>query len=48
MAQAKNPGVPAPNPEQLNRITAQLRRLNIAYKAATEKPPAGEPEKRSK
>ena len=35
MTQPKIPaGAPAPSPEQLNRITTQLRDLNAAYKAA--------------
>ena len=35
MTQTKIPeGTPAPSPQQLNRISTQLRDLNAAYKAA--------------
>ena len=35
MTQAKNPAsAPTPSPQELNRITSQLRDLNAAYKAA--------------
>jgi hypothetical protein len=47
MAQPKNPAVPTP--KQLNKIAAQLRQLNTAYKAAAAKPSEGSPNsKRSK
>ena len=35
MTQPKTPAsAPTPSPQELNRITAQLRDLNAAYKAA--------------
>jgi len=37
-------GAPTPSPQQLNRITTQLRDLNAAYKAAiasSDKAPGG-------
>jgi hypothetical protein len=45
MAHSQNPaGAPKPTPQQLNRISSQLRDLNAAYKAAVaaqQKPQGG-------
>jgi hypothetical protein len=40
MSQPKTPATPTPSPQQLQKISTQLRELNAAYKAAVAGGPA--------